>query len=121
MAWISEGFQDDTELRGYLRAIGNTIWYCMYAWFPVVAFPASKAPHYPWGYWAAFGTAVANIIGIYTRYHAVMWDDKRRGLVRNKFGFSLGEINGGDILENTYEVGSIDIERDSDLIESKKE
>ncbi|KAK9316860.1 hypothetical protein V1522DRAFT_390051 [Lipomyces starkeyi] len=98
--------------------------------FPVVAFPGSKAPHYPWGYWAAFGTAVANIIGIYTCYFAVMWDVKRRGLVRNKFGLYVDredftrqarEIKGGDFLENTYEVGSIDIERDSDLMESKKE
>ncbi|KAK9352090.1 major facilitator superfamily domain-containing protein [Lipomyces doorenjongii] len=134
MAWISEVFQDDTELRGYLPAIGNTIWYCMYAWFPVVAFPASKAPHYPWGYWAAFGTAGANIIGIYTCYLAVKWDVKRRSLVRNKFGLyvdredlidscssSLGEIKGGGILEQTYEVGAIDIERDSDLIDSTKE
>ncbi|KAK9362931.1 major facilitator superfamily domain-containing protein [Lipomyces starkeyi] len=91
MAWISEVFQDDTELRGYLPAIGNTIWY------------------------SSFGTAVANIIGIYTCYLAAMWDIKHRGLVRNKFGLyvdredlidyssnSVGEIKGGDILENTY-------------------
>ncbi|KAK9322974.1 major facilitator superfamily domain-containing protein [Lipomyces orientalis] len=134
MAWISEVFQDDTELRGYLPAIGNTIWYCNYAWFPVVAFPAEKAPRYPWGYWAAFGTAIANIIGIYTCYLAHMWDVRRRNLVKNKYGLyvdredlidhtssPLGETKGSDILEQTYEIGSIDIERDSDLIESKKE
>ncbi|KAK9386876.1 major facilitator superfamily domain-containing protein [Lipomyces mesembrius] len=129
MAWISEVFQDDTELRGYLPAIGNAIWYCQYAWFPVVAFPAQKAPRYSWGYWAALGLTIINIIGIYTCYLAHMWDVKRRGLVVNKYGLyvdreevvdystsSLGQIKGGEITENVHELGSIDVERDSDLI-----
>ncbi|KAK9352696.1 hypothetical protein V1523DRAFT_451075 [Lipomyces doorenjongii] len=66
----SEMFQDDTELRGYLPAIGNAIWYCQYAWFPVVHLPAEKAPHYPWGCWAALGLTILNIIGIHTCYLA---------------------------------------------------
>ncbi|KAK9363921.1 major facilitator superfamily domain-containing protein [Lipomyces starkeyi] len=132
MAWISEVFQDDTELRGYLPAIGNAIWYCQYAWFPVVAFPAEKAPHYPWGYRAALGLTIVNIIGIYTCYLAHMWDVKRRGLVVNKYGLyvdreelvdystsSLDGIKGGEITDNVHELGSIDVERDSDLIYPK--
>ncbi|KAK9448494.1 major facilitator superfamily domain-containing protein [Limtongia smithiae] len=144
MAWISEVFQDDTELRGYLPAIGNVIWYCMYAWFPVVAFPATKAPHYPWGYWAAFGCAVVNCGTIYTCHRAHLWDVKRRGLVKNKYGlyvdramlvdYSASESalsieerpdsiigqefdKGKDVVAESYEVNpNVDIEKDSDLI-----
>ncbi|KAK9458960.1 major facilitator superfamily domain-containing protein [Lipomyces oligophaga] len=86
MAYVSEVFQDDTELRGYLPAIGNVLWYCNYAWFPIVAFPAEKAPHYPWGYWAAFGTAIVNMLGIYHCHRCHMKDVRQRGLVRNKYG-----------------------------------
>ncbi|KAK9490619.1 major facilitator superfamily domain-containing protein [Lipomyces doorenjongii] len=134
MAWESEVFQDDTELRGYLPAIGNAIWYCQYAWFPVVAFPAQDAPHYKWGYWAAFGLTIINIVSIYAMYLAIMWDVRRRGLVMNKYGLyveredlvdysssSLDDIKGPEVLEQAYETGSIDVERDSDLIETKKE
>ncbi|KAK9241952.1 hypothetical protein V1506DRAFT_569275 [Lipomyces tetrasporus] len=83
---LSEVFQDDPELRGYLPAIGNAIWYCQYAWFPVVAFPAQDAPHYRWGYWAALALTIVNIISIYTMYLASKWDVRRRGLVMNKYG-----------------------------------
>ncbi|KAK9452528.1 major facilitator superfamily domain-containing protein [Dipodascopsis uninucleata] len=86
MAFVSEVFQDDTELRGYLPAIGNTIWYCQYAWFPVVAFPADKAPHYPWGYWGAFALALVNLAGIYVCHLFHMRDVRKRGLVKNKAG-----------------------------------
>ncbi|KAK9349740.1 major facilitator superfamily domain-containing protein [Lipomyces doorenjongii] len=132
MAWISDIFQDDTELRGYLPAIGNAIWYAQYAWFPVVAFPAQKAPHYPWGYWAALGLTILNIVGIYTCYLANMWDVKRRGQVVNKYGLyvdreelvdyeqsSLSDVKGGYIGEVVQEVG-VDIERDSDLTVMKE-
>jgi ACS family pantothenate transporter-like MFS transporter len=132
MAWISDIFQDDTELRGYLPAIGNAIWYAQYAWFPVVAFPAQKAPHYPWGYWAALGLTILNIVGIYVCYLAHMWDVKRKGRVVNKFGLyvdredlvdysasSLADIKSGHITE-AQEVGSVDLERDSDIISTKE-
>ncbi|KAK9427011.1 major facilitator superfamily domain-containing protein [Lipomyces doorenjongii] len=110
MAWVSEVFQDDTELRGYLPAIGNAIWYCQYAWFPVVAFPAELAPHYPWRYWAALGLTIINIIGIYVEREDVV----------DYSTSSLGEIKGGIITENVHELGSVDIERDSDLIYTKE-
>ncbi|KAK9475574.1 major facilitator superfamily domain-containing protein [Dipodascopsis tothii] len=109
MAWISEIFQDDTELRGFLPAIGNTLWYCNYAWFPVVAFPASKAPHYPWGYWAAFGLAIANMVTIYTCRMAHMWDVKRRGLVKNKFGMYVEREDLVEYLEDEPSLTSRDV------------
>ncbi|KAJ8096441.1 hypothetical protein POJ06DRAFT_48678 [Lipomyces tetrasporus] len=117
MAWESEVFQDDPELRGYLPAIGNAIWYCQYAWFPVVAFPAQDAPHYRWGYWAALALTIVNIISIYTMYLASKWDVRRRGLVMNKYGLyveredlvdysasSLGDIKGPKFLNRSMRV-----------------
>ncbi|KAK9479020.1 major facilitator superfamily domain-containing protein [Lipomyces japonicus] len=113
MAWISEVFQDDTELRGYLPAIGNTIWYCQYAWFPIVAFPAKDAPRYKWGYWAAFGTSALNIITIYTCYLAYMYDVKRRGLIQNKYGLY---VDREDLLESDSASG-LEKEKISEVIE----
>ncbi|KAK9465556.1 major facilitator superfamily domain-containing protein [Lipomyces arxii] len=104
MAWISEVFQDDTELRGYLPAIGNTIWYCNYAWFPVVAFPASKSPRFPWGYWAALGTAIINCVTIYTCHLLVLWDAKKRGLVKNKYNLFVTRDNLHDYAKKPYLV-----------------
>ncbi|KAK9473939.1 major facilitator superfamily domain-containing protein [Dipodascopsis tothii] len=126
MAWISDIFQDDTEMRGFLPAIGNVLWYCNYAWFPVVAFPTNKSPRFPGGYWAAFVLSIANMVTIYTCYLAYMhFEVKKRGLVKNKYGLyvlpdDLVDLTGKDdaysyeknddkidhVVEKTYEISA---------------
>ncbi|KAK7202938.1 major facilitator superfamily domain-containing protein [Myxozyma melibiosi] len=147
MAYISEVFQDDTEMRGYLPAIGNVIWYAMYAWFPIVFFDAADSPKFKkrQGYLVAFALAVVNFVSIYICHWAHMREVKLKGLVKNKYGlwvaremlidYDGASQTGSDAAyeEATYEIGekmkadpaiyeidpNQDIERDSDLIRVK--
>lgn len=142
MAYVSEVFQDDTEMRGYLPAIGNVIWYANYAWFPIVFFDAADSPAFKKnrGYIVAFVLAVINMGSIYTCHLGHMREVKLKGLVKNKYGLfveremlldydhSDGSASQIDIAyeigekqavaeSGSYEVDpSKDLERDADLI-----
>lgn len=91
LAWSAEVFQDDTELRGMLPAVGSTISYAINAWLPNVIFPTEHAPQYKTGkgYQIISGLLVLEILGVL--FMLFMWkrEVRLKGRVINKYGLAV--------------------------------
>ncbi|KAK9453368.1 major facilitator superfamily domain-containing protein [Dipodascopsis uninucleata] len=89
LAWSAEAFQDDTELRGMLPAVGSTLSYAMTAWLPVVIFPTEKAPKYSVGYQITTGLIVLEAMGVMFFLFMTKYEAKAKGRVVNKYGLAV--------------------------------
>ncbi|KAK9467140.1 major facilitator superfamily domain-containing protein [Lipomyces arxii] len=89
LTWSTEMFQDDTELRGMLPALGNTLWYGFTAFVPILVFPMQYAPRFLVGYWVSSAFLITMAIGVVTMVIGNKIEVKRRGLVLNKYGLAV--------------------------------
>ncbi|KAK9458921.1 major facilitator superfamily domain-containing protein [Lipomyces oligophaga] len=84
LAWASEEFQDDAELRGLLAAVGNSIGASFSMWVPLLIFPTPQAPHYKLGYKVLCGFNGIDMLALI----AFLYLSKRehRDKVQNAYG-----------------------------------
>ncbi|KAK9385182.1 major facilitator superfamily domain-containing protein [Lipomyces mesembrius] len=124
LTWSAETFQDDTELRGLVVAMGNTMASAMGAWFPLVAFPTPQAPMYKLGYKLVTGLTVLEAMGIVFFLIMSKRELKTRGKKLNKFGLAVDiedyRDNGTDELSlemGDEEVGKVGYQAKSGAVE----
>ncbi|KAK9241851.1 major facilitator superfamily domain-containing protein [Lipomyces tetrasporus] len=89
LTWGTELFQDDTELRGLLPAVGNTLWYAFCAFVPILIFPMQYAPRFKIGYWVSTSFLVAMAISILVLLWGHKCEVRKKGLVYNKYGLAV--------------------------------
>ncbi|KAK9475109.1 major facilitator superfamily domain-containing protein [Dipodascopsis tothii] len=89
LAWSAELFQDDTELRGMMPAVGSTLSYAINAWLPVVIFPTQDAPKYYCGYQIITALIFLEGCGIMFLHFMSKYDNKKKGKVINKYGLAV--------------------------------
>ncbi|KAK9482818.1 major facilitator superfamily domain-containing protein [Lipomyces starkeyi] len=124
LTWSAETFQDDTELRGLVVAMGNTMASAMGAWFPLVAFPTPQAPEYKLGYKLVTGLTILEAMGVVFFLIMSKRELKTRGKKLNKFGLAVDmedyRDNGTDELSiemGDEEVGKVDYHAKSGALE----
>ncbi|KAK9473803.1 major facilitator superfamily domain-containing protein [Dipodascopsis tothii] len=89
ITWITESFQDNTELRSMIIAFGNVISYTMSAWLPLLLYPTQDAPHYKYGYQFSILFYGLHIIAVLLfRYH-IRWYHRKNNLVLNELGLPV--------------------------------
>ncbi|KAJ8101579.1 major facilitator superfamily domain-containing protein [Lipomyces tetrasporus] len=89
LTWSAEVFQDDSELRGLLPAMGSTISYAIQAWLPLLIFPTPEAPVYKIGYKLTTALTVVEGSSIMFFLYMSRREQKQRGMVINKFGLAV--------------------------------
>ncbi|KAK9473859.1 major facilitator superfamily domain-containing protein [Dipodascopsis tothii] len=110
IAWMSESFQDNTELRSMIIGFGNVIDYAFQAWIPLVVYQTNQAPHYKYGYQISAMIYALHIISIVMFSFHVKSYHRKRGMIMNEFGLPVP-------LEELGSEGSIVI-RDGSSIEN---
>ncbi|KAK9447947.1 major facilitator superfamily domain-containing protein [Limtongia smithiae] len=114
LAWMSEVFQDDAEMRGMLPAVGSTLSYAINAWLPNVIFPSSLAPVYPVGYQIITGLIGLEFLGVCFMVFMSKREARLRGRVINKYGLAV-DVEDADIGLNSA-AGLEEISKDHHMI-----
>ncbi|KAK9481047.1 major facilitator superfamily domain-containing protein [Lipomyces japonicus] len=96
VTWSSELFPDDAELRGLLPAIGNTIWYGLNSFVPILAFPMQDAPHFPVGYWISSAFLLTMAIGVVTMLIGNYVELRKKAVFVNKYGVTIATEDADD-------------------------
>ncbi|KAK9452587.1 major facilitator superfamily domain-containing protein, partial [Dipodascopsis uninucleata] len=89
LTWAAEEFQDDSELRGMLAAVGNSLGAAMNMWLPLVIFPTYQAPHYSCGYIVVSCLDVVDFAALLAFLYFAKKERKKRSLVINAYGLAV--------------------------------
>ncbi|KAK9464873.1 major facilitator superfamily domain-containing protein [Lipomyces arxii] len=109
LTWAAENFQDDSELRGQLAAVGNMLMFGFNAWVPVLIFPTYKAPVFLVGYSVNCAFCATGIFGTLTMRWLFIYRARRLGYVRNEYGLLVAPEM---LLPRSF------VARDEDLVSS---